>query len=154
MNYSEGGSEPATCSSATFKNASAAGVRSSLRLRIATSRWETGSMRRVRSPDLCASGAQEDGITAWPTPARTSGKIEVRCATSTTICVYTAGQSVIDQPAHQRPALACNQPVATQIFSLDGGPGPEGIGVGVHDQYQWLTLQLQHLNARDSDRGG
>ncbi|WP_427135304.1 SDR family oxidoreductase [Pseudarthrobacter sp. S9] len=48
---------------------------------------ETGSISRVRNRALWVAAAHEEGITAWPTPASTQGRIEVRCATSTTISV-------------------------------------------------------------------
>jgi hypothetical protein len=52
-----------------------------------------------------ASGAQAEGSTASPTPCNTSGRIEVRWATSATLCsAAPSAKQVVDDLAHRLPA--------------------------------------------------
>src|SRR5690606_35166561 len=72
-------------SRAVARKARAAGVSGAARLSRAMCRWAGGSSRTARAPARRASGAHAAGSTASPTPCITSGRIDVRWATSAAI---------------------------------------------------------------------
>lgn len=77
-------------------------------------------------------------MTACPTPATTTGRIDVRWATSTTI--RPPGQGSVDELAHQGPALRHDQPQCREVGEPDGVEiGQVVIGRG--DEDQRLVLQ-------------
>jgi hypothetical protein len=132
------------------------GVWGAVRLTSAICRCAVGSSCAVRAPARRASGAQADGSTARPTPSSTSGRIDVRCATSATICISvpparrsrTARRSGASGCRSVR--RSCGRRRARRARRVTLGE----VAVGAADQDERLLLERQHVDTGRGDWSG